>query len=166
MRVLNEYLKTKALVEGTSQEDYLQIDYSKYNNIFYKLQEVALNIYTIIVVEKQQLTPQMINQIGATILKEIRNDNYKILFRFVNKISNYAVGSKKYNFTSYLTGLGPIWHSLISYLKSKNVDNSIIQRLPRTASEILPSEFGEIDMKVLDLVWDNINKLYEKGLVK
>ncbi len=163
MRILEAYISLKAKKEGLDPKDYLNIDYSriKNQNLICFMQK-DFDRYKD---SEESWTPE---QKAELLSDKVDIDKYLNLFK--KNISNYENGEfrKIYNNVE----LKPMLMMLLKKMESKEpqVVQDVLQILNvKLASENKMSEdpmIRELDMKLLDQVWDGINKLYEAGSFK
>jgi hypothetical protein len=163
MRILEAYISLKAKKEGMDPKDYLNIDYSriKNQNLICFMQK-DFDRYKD---SEESWTPE---QKAELLSDKVDIDKYLNLFK--KNISNYENGEfrKIYNNVE----LKPMLMMLLKKMESKEpqVVQDVLQILNvKLASENKMSEdpmIRELDMKLLDQVWNGINKLYEAGSFK
>jgi len=162
MRILNEYLKKKAEEEGMSEEEFLQIDYSSYNDLFYNIEELKkLDLETLTKVFEE---PTLKKNFFKALIKAIRLDRKDLLSVVVLLLTQNLSFTKM--FPRDLIEL------IVSYSKQSNFTfftPNFAQQFRNASSEdkedAVIKDITSSDLIILDSVWEGINKLYEKGLI-
>jgi hypothetical protein len=162
MRILNEYLKKKAEEEGMSEEEFLQIDYSSYNDLFYNIEELKkLDLETLTKVFEE---PTLKKNFFKALIKAIRLDRKDLLSVVVLLLTQNLSFTKMFP--------RDLIEQIISYSKQSNFTfftPNFAQQFRNASSEdkedAVIKDITSSDLKILDSVWEGINKLYEKGLI-
>ncbi len=162
MRILNEYLKKKAEEEGMSEEEFLQIDYSSYNDLFYNIEELKkLDLETLTKVFEE---PTLKKNFFKALIKAIRLDRKDLLSVVVLLLTQNLSFTKMFP--------RDLIEQIISYSKQSNFTfftPNFAQQFRNASSEdkedAVIKDITSSDLKILDSVWEGINKLYEKGFI-
>jgi len=152
MRILGKYIELKAKADGIPVEDYLNINYAKYSNVGKNLQ-CLLNSYVEKGYRADDIREELISAIQIAISNHENGSVYALLNRpeLITKLrKDFLISDKD------LQKLRTI--SRINKLDSYNKFASSNKK-PANMDALL----REIDMNILDQVWDEVNSMYESG---
>ena len=174
MRILNEYLKKKAEEEGMSEEEFLQIDYAIFDNPFHN-NKLNINIERFLSSGSSTKNPtKNKQQLSKSILKIISlNDPNGEIYQIFSDSSNLERFEKVLTLVGVLPAVLDVMFNFYKekYLKQYQTLNIHSQRkklfnINKIAKEEnlvdgILRDLGESDMKILNSIWSDINKLYE-----
>jgi hypothetical protein len=151
MRIFDSYIQAKAKKENIPLENYLNIDYSKYSN-----KSANLECLTNEIIKKVSPIKPIIEDLDfiKALIINIKNHENGVILKLLNNK----------NFIFLLNNLDPKYEHLVKAIRSIARTNKSPQ-YNKFASKKPNNEsfFTELDMELLNQVWDGINKLYETG---
>ncbi len=147
MRIFGKYIELKSKIEGIPVEDYLNTNYSKYSNKSKNLECLLENYYG------GSVTREELNQAIDIAIANHENGNIFVLLENPSLITklrkDYVLTDKDLEKLRTIARINKL-DSHMKFASSKK---------PANMNTILK----DLDMNILDQVWDGVNKLYESG---